>query len=163
MKTLLILRHGKSSWKQRQLSDHDRPLKKRGKQDSLRIGELLQNEGLIPDIILSSDAKRAKETAELVRESCGQIDRIQYHRSLYHGYTRDYIELIVSLDDLDNIVMVVGHNPGLEELLCELTGVNEWMPTAGLAHVELEISDWIEIDYSSKGNLINLWYPRNLS
>jgi phosphohistidine phosphatase len=162
MKTLLILRHGKSSWKHGYLADHDRPLKKRGIRDARRIGELLKDEGLTPEITLSSSAKRAKDTAELVIEFYHQIVRVQHHRTLYHGYPSDYIELLGSLEDSYKIVMVVGHNPGLEELLFTLTGVNESMPTAGLAHVELGINNWGELNLSVNGLLKNFWYPRNL-
>jgi phosphohistidine phosphatase len=128
MRTLLILRHGKSSWKHPGLADHDRPLKARGIRDVPRVGELIREKGLTPDLILSSTAVRAKDTATMVGDSCGFEGPIQFHRALYHGYTDD----------------------------------DEWLPTAALAQVELEIDDWSELDATSLGRLINLWRPREL-
>ena len=162
MKILLILRHGKSSWKHVELADHDRPLKKRGKRDALRMGDLILNEGLVPDVILCSTAKRAMDTAELVEEACGMVDRIQFHRSLYHGYSSDYCDLLKFQEDENDVVMVVGHNPGLEELLLELTGVDEWLPTAGLAQVEFDIETWRELNQYKQGHLVSLSFPRAL-
>ncbi len=78
MKTLLVLRHAKSSWKDSGLADHDRPLNKRGKHDAPRMGTLLAKEDLVPDLIISSSAKRAKSTAEAVAMNCGYDGEIQY-------------------------------------------------------------------------------------
>lgn len=162
MKTLLILRHGKSSWKHVGLADHDRPLSKRGKRDALKIGELIKSEELVPDIVLSSTAKRARDTAELVLDVVGEEGDIRLYPPLYHGDSSDYQEAISSLEADYGIVMVVGHNPGLEELLYDLTESNEWMPTACLAQVEFKIDSWQDIDLFPNGRLINLWVPRGL-
>jgi phosphohistidine phosphatase len=162
MKTLLILRHGKSSWKNIGLADHDRPLKKRGKRDAYKIGELIKNEGIIPGVVLSSTAKRARDTAELVFDAIGEDGNIQLHSSLYHGDSEDYKSMISAVEKDCQIIMVVGHNPGLEELLYDLTEVNEWMPTACLAQVEFMIDSWNELVKSSDGKLVNFWLPRGL-
>ena len=82
MKTLLILRHAKSSWKEQDLPDHDRPLNKRGKNDAPRMGKLLKDEDLIPDLIMSSTAVRAKKTAELVAKACKYKGKIVLNHSL---------------------------------------------------------------------------------
>jgi phosphohistidine phosphatase len=162
MKTLLILRHGKSSWQNTGLADHDRPLKKRGKRDANKIGELIKNEGIIPDVVLSSTAKRARDTAKLVFDAIGDDGNIKLHSSLYHGDSEDYISVISSVEKDCQIIMVVGHNPGLEELLDDLTEVNEWMPTACLAQVELIIDSWCDLPKYSDGKLVNFWLPRGL-
>ena len=83
MKTLLILRHAKSSWKEQDLQDHDRLLNKRGKNDAPRMGKLLKDENLIPDLIMSSTAVRAKKTAELVAKACKYKGKIVLNHSLY--------------------------------------------------------------------------------
>ena len=162
MKTLLILRHGKSSWKDGGLADHDRPLKKRGKRDADRIGALLRYEGIIPDTIFCSSAVRAKDTALIVAESCGFDGEIILDRSLYHGYSSDFIELLNSLGNQEDIVMIVGHNPGLEEFLSDLIDGYEWLPTTSLAQVILDIGNWAELGGDTKGNLMNIWRPREL-
>lgn len=162
MKTLLILRHGKSSWKNAELADHDRPLKKRGKRDAGKIGDLMRYEGLEPDIILTSTAKRAADTAKIVADTTGFDGEIRSHRTIYHGDILDYLELINSLESEINTVLIVGHNPGLEEFLSDLIDEVEWMPTGTLAQVALAIDDWGNLEEITTGKLINLWRPREL-
>ncbi|MRN62395.1 MAG: hypothetical protein FIO03_10205 [Nitrosopumilales archaeon] len=94
VKSLLILRHAKSSWKHPELNDHDRPLNKRGKNDAPRMGKLLQKEKLIPDVILSSTAIRASATAESVVKACGYKGEVTLKRSLYAAGAETYLQLL---------------------------------------------------------------------
>jgi phosphohistidine phosphatase SixA len=94
VKSLLILRHAKSSWKHPELNDHDRPLNKRGKNDAPRMGKLLQKEKLIPDVILSSTAIRASATAESVVKACGYKGEVTLNRSLYAAGPEAYLQLL---------------------------------------------------------------------
>ena len=160
MKTLLILRHAKSSWKDMSLTDHDRPLKKRGKRDAPRMGRLLREEGLVPDLILSSTAKRALETAVLVADASGYEGDIDVRREFYPGYPDAYIDALRETADEYQIMMVVGHNPGLEELLELLTEAGEFLPTAALAQVALPVQSWYELNYETSGEMVNFWRPR---
>lgn len=162
MKTLLILRHAKSSWKKPGLADQDRPLNKRGKRDAPRMGQLVEQEDLVPDLIITSTAKRARVTAELVAENSGYEGEIQLERSFYMGYPEAYLEVLRQLPDEIQTVMVVGHNPGLEELLEELVMEPERLPTAALARVDLPIQSWQELDDEVVGELVSLWRPREL-
>jgi len=162
MKTLLILRHGKSSWDHPNLTDHDRPLKKRGQQDALRVGQLLRGQDLVPDVILASTARRARDTAVLAAEACGFEYEIHFSRDLYPTWPGDIISMLRGLDDGVQRTMVVGHNPGLEELLVSLTAIDEWLPTAALAQVNLDADRWIDITDETEGELVNLWRPREL-
>jgi phosphohistidine phosphatase len=162
MKKLLILRHAKSSWDLPELADHDRPLAKRGKRDSFRMGDLAKEEGLSPDLILSSTAKRARSTAKRFAEANDYDCKIRFTRDLYLAGAEDYINLLRGLDSDLDCVMVVGHNPGLEELLSTLTGESQWMPTTALAQVELPIQQWKELTEEVEGKLVNYWRPRDL-
>ncbi|MBU0510733.1 MAG: histidine phosphatase family protein [Chloroflexi bacterium] len=162
MKTLLILRHAKSSWKDTNLADHDRPLKERGQRDASRMGSLIQDEDLIPDLILSSTAKRTRDTAELVAEACGYDGKIKFQRDLYNAWTSHLIEILRDLKPKHTCVMIVGHNPGLEELLYVLTDKEEWLPTAALAQIQLPIDRWNKLEDETEGKLVNLWRPREL-
>lgn len=162
MKTLLILRHAKSSWKHENLADHDRPLKKRGKTDAIKMGEHLRKQVLRPDFIISWTAKRARTTAKLVAEACHYEDDIRETRTFYQADTDDYIGVLRQLDDGYDRVMVVGHNPTLEALLETLTGAVEWMPSGALAHVSLPIDTWRDLSDDTHGQLVNLWIPRAL-
>ena len=117
MKMLLLLRHAKSSWKENGVSDHDRPLNKRGKRDAPRMGWLLQKEELVPDIILSSTALRARDTTIRVAKSCYYKGQITYADSLYLGGIEAYLDALKVLPNDFKIVLVVGHNPDMEYLV----------------------------------------------
>ena len=160
MKTLLILRHAKSSWKNNELSDHDRPLNPRGQRDAPNVGKRLRNEDLIPDAILSSTAKRARQTAEAVAEESGCAGELQLSGELYGGGPEAYLEAIRSLPSPVDCALVVGHNPDLEELVEILSGESVRLPTAALAHLQLDIQDWQDLNEEKQGKLVNLWTPR---
>jgi len=162
MKTVLILRHAKSSWKYDNLADHERPLKKRGKHDTEKIGNLIQKKDLVPQCIISSTATRARKTAQLVADACGYDDDIILDRSLYLAAPENMIRILQRLDDSIQRVMIVGHNPGMEELLEDLTENSVWLPTCALAHVNLPVLSWSEVNTASEGNLVDLWVPRQL-
>jgi len=162
MKSLLILRHAKSSWKDEHLADYDRPLKKRGKGDAARMGALLRRASLVPDFIITSSAKRARATADLVIDACGYEGEIYVTRELYAADMLTYFDVLREVDDVYHRVMVVGHNPGLEMFLDALTEVGEPMPTAALAYVRLPIRAWRDLDEETVGELVNVWRPRDL-
>lgn len=163
MKMLLILRHAKSSWKNAGLADHDRPLNKRGKRDAPRVGRLLRDKNLTPDLILSSTAKRALDTAEAAAESSGYEGEIEPRPELYMADPEACLRALRSVSDDYQCVMVIGHNPGLEELVETLTSAAEAMPTAALAQVELPIKRWRDLNDETEGKLANVWRPRELS
>ncbi len=162
MKTLFILRHAKSSWSHSGLADHDRPLNRRGKRDAPKMGELLSELGLVPDLIISSTAKRAHATAKMVAEACGYGSSIRLARDFYHADPEDFIEVLQGIDDEYSSVMIVGHNPGMEELLDDLTGESAYLTTANIAHVELPIGRWSELDEEVEGKLVDLWRPKEI-
>ena len=162
MKTLMLLRHAKSSWKYPELPDHDRPLNKRGKQDAPRIAKIIRDKGLVPDLILSSTAKRARKTAIIVAKNCGYASKVELTPALYHAAPKTYIGTLSRLDDDYQRILVVGHNPGLEELLEMLVGRMELIPTATLALVLLPLAQWQDLNHQTTGKLINLWRPREI-
>lgn len=162
MKTLLILRHAKSSWSNMNLSDHDRPLNKRGKRDAPRMGVLLKENDLMPDLIISSTAERAMSTAELVALACDYEREIVLTRDFYHASPDAYLEKLVGVSDEQGIVMVVGHNPGMEELVMVLSSRPEFMSTANIAHIQLPINSWRELNEGTSGKLVNLWRPKEI-
>jgi len=162
MKILLILRHAKSSWKDDALPDHDRPLNKRGKADAPRMGALLRREELLPDLVLSSTARRARATAEMAVEESGYEGELRLDRELYSFDAEPYLEVLAELDDDYRCVMVVGHNPAMEELVEVLAGHYERMPTAALAQIELPIENWSELEDEVEGRLVHLWRPKEL-
>lgn len=161
MKLLSILRHAKSSWKDSSLDDHDRPLNKRGLRDAPRVGEWLLEQDLVPDTILSSTARRARETALAVAAAAEFPDDVRFTRDLYLASPETYLEALRDLPDASGHAMVVGHNPGIEELVAAVVGVPESMPTAALAVVELPIESWRDLGPPPHGSLRTLWRPRD--
>ena len=122
MKTLLLLRHAKSSWDNPRLADFERPFNGRGRADAPRMGALLHKEGLEPDMIITSSAKRALATATAVAEACDNETAVQATRELYLAGPEEYLSLLAEVPETVSTLLMVGHNPGLEELLEELTG-----------------------------------------
>ena len=163
MKTLLIMRHAKSSWKQAELNDHQRPLNARGLRDAPRMGALLRQEQLVPDRIISSTAQRARQTVGSLIETSGFHGEIDWTDTFYLAPPDAYRAALHQIDDGHQRVMVVGHNPGLEDLILELTGRDEAMPTAALAQVTLSIDDWQEVEFLRDASLSGHWCPRDLS
>lgn len=162
MKTLLVQRHAKSSWKHPELSDHDRPLNKRGKRDAPRMGRLVAAQGLRPDVIVSSTARRARRTAEEVARHAGCEGAVQLDRRLYLASPDEIVDVVRGVAGSARRVMVVGHNPGLEDLVARLAGRRETLPTAALAALHLSIRSWAELTASTAGDLAGPWRPREL-
>jgi phosphohistidine phosphatase len=162
MKTLLLLRHAKSSWNNAMLSDHDRPLNDRGLQDAPRMGRLLHSEDLVPDLIISSTARRAADTADAVALAAGYEGDITYTGRLYHAEPETYLALAAKLDDAVDRVLMIGHNPGLEELVEDLSGHAERMPTAALATFQIDINTWRDLSAEAPFTLTQVWVPKAL-
>ena len=166
MKTLLVLRHAKSSWDDPALDDHERPLNARGERDAPRIGQRAREEGLAPELIVSSDAVRARLTAAAMADATG--GRILLDPRLYHANATEILAALRSVVE-DSVgensvgansvatVMIVGHNPGLEQLIALLTGELEHLPTAALAQIALPIEQWSALDTAVRGTLIGVW------
>lgn len=157
MKTVLILRHAKSDWGNPGQADFDRPLAKRGLEDAPRMGEVLARFGCVPDTILASPAQRAKQTAQLAAEACGYRKTIQWEESFYGGGSEDLIAALQRLSASVERVLLIGHNPILEEtvaVLCnpQIAGekwTDSWsikIPTAGLVCINFDIADWTELE-----------------
>ena len=163
MKTLLVLRHAKSSWNDPALDDHERPLNKRGRQDGPRMGELMREHGLVPDVVISSDALRARLTAEAVAEAARYAGEILLDPHLYMAGPADILSLLRTVQENAETVMIVGHNPGFEELVEQLTGERQDLPTAALAQIVLPIDQWRDLTPSTRGSLLGHWQPKDLT
>ena len=108
MKTLLILRHAKSSWRDESLVDHDRPLNERGKRDAPRMGRLMRAQDLEPDAVICSTAKRARKTADKAIKASGYETCVELRDELYHAPPNVYIDVLRGQVDQRQCVMVVG-------------------------------------------------------
>ncbi len=146
MKILLLLRHAKSSWKDESLSDFERPLSERGKKASQAIGRYIRKQKMMPDLVLSSPAVRARETTGIITTTAKLTAEIRYDQRIYEADALRLVHIISQIESNFGSVLLVGHNPGIEELLGLLTGSSQHMPTAALAKIRLEgANDWSEI------------------
>jgi len=162
MKTLLLLRHAKSSWKDSELDDHDRPLNKRGKRDAPRMGQLLKDENLLPDFIVASSARRARKTAEHVIQHSGYRGETRITGDLYNAGRDQLLAFVGTLPDAASRILLIGHNPALEELLESLTGQCVALTTAALAHLESSVNSWQQLRQAAPLQLVKVWQPREL-
>ena len=127
------------------------------------MGELVREYGLIPDVVLSSDAVRARLTAEAVAEVARYAGEILLDPQLYMASPADILSLLATVRENAETVMIVGHNPGLEKLVEQLTGERHDLPTATLAQIGLPIDQWRDLKLSTRGRLVGLWRPEELT
>ena len=160
MKKLLIMRHGKSDWGAGSQRDFDRPLNERGRRDAPKIGSELKNRGLTPDLILSSPAERAKQTAEKASKSLEYKNEIQWEESFYFGYFREILEKLNKVDDSNETVMIVGHNPTWSDLTEKLSGKYFDMKTANVCILEFNGS-WKDLQ-EGKCKFVDAISPKDL-
>jgi len=145
------MRHGKSDWEE-DVSDFDRPLTERGINDSPLMGKFLLKCGKTPFLIISSPAKRAKETAERLVKSCRYRKKIEFNDSLYENSPGEIIRILQKVDDEIDTAMIIGHNPSIEEAtkkLCfrEIKTIENGIkfPTSAIVCLEVEIESWSEL------------------
>jgi phosphohistidine phosphatase len=162
MKTLLLLRHAKSVSSDANQRDVDRSLNDRGRREAQFIGKYIREHELNPDLVLSSAARRARETTELVLESAGCSIEVRYDERMYEAGASRLLEIIAEVEKDKNPVLTVGHNPGMEELLQLLTGSAEHMATGTLAKIDLKAANWCRIA-EGKGSLDWLISPKGLA
>lgn len=162
MKSLLIMRHGKSSWKNKALEDHERPLAKRGLRDTRLMGEVIHEKELIPQLILASSSVRTTQTAQIFSEEVGYHGETRVLDALYLAEAEKYIDELKKVSSDFERVLIIGHNPGLESLLQMVSGSIEALPTGVIAYISLPIDDWSQINGEPMGELVQLWRPKEL-
>jgi len=162
MKTLFVLRHAKSSWDDSSLADYDRPLNDRGKTAAPFMGRIMAERDLVPAVIYSSPAVRARETASLAKKA-GKLDaEIRFEERIYEASPQALKQVVAGIDDEFRSAMIVGHNPGMEGFIRLLTGKLESMPTAALAIIDLDIARWEDVG-SEQGMLRQIIRPKDES
>jgi len=162
MKTLLLLRHAKADNAAPGSSDIDRSLNERGKKEAQAIGTFIRKQNLVVELALCSPALRARETAELVLAAAGVVANVRYDQRIYEAAPRRLLEVISEVEAAKNHVLLVGHNPGIEELLRALTGKGEPMSTGTLAKVDCNFAEWGRVS-EDRGNLDWIARPTELS
>jgi phosphohistidine phosphatase len=168
MRTLYLLRHAKSSWADPTLSDRERPLAPRGRRDAKRIAKHLIQLGIEPQLVLCSSAERARETLALVRPALGSTSTVRLEAKLYAASFDKLLERIRGVPEAVQSVMLIGHNPGLQELGVGLASAGAQLgrleakfPTAALATLTLGKTSWSQL---SQGDAVLAAYvvPKQL-
>lgn len=166
-RTLVLMRHSKSRCSTG-APDHDRPLSGRGRRDGLAAGDWLAGRGLTPELTLVSSAERTRQTLDRVTTGGAEIGAVEVVADLYASDERTVLELVSGVDDAVHTLMVVGHNPAIEEtvrLLARRSGHHAWwsamdekFPTSAIAVIEFD-SDWAKVEPAS-GALVAYAVPR---
>lgn len=161
-KVLLILRHAKSSWKNNKLHDHDRPLNKRGRKEAIKMGQYLSEMDLVPDAIITSSALRSIETTTLLCRQSSYNGVVEVNFSFHGGNSLSYLQAISTSHDDKNRLLIVGHNPILEELVGILTNMVVRLPTCTLIQIRLNIANWntVSIHSEFKPEIVDIWRPK---
>lgn len=154
MKQILLLRHAKSSWDNEGLEDFDRPLASRGLKDAPVMGKFIRKSKHIPDQIISSTAQRAKETSMLALKGMKEDEEIiSWNENLYYGSKTDYLRAIQSVNKRSERIMLVGHNPKIEDTAGALIGnsvsSNVRMPTAALICLNTYAMEWEQVNWGA--------------
>lgn len=167
---LILLRHTKSDWPDG-IADHERPLGRRGLSDAPRIGSYMEAHGLIPDFAVVSTARRTRETWDLVEQEFSRSVPTRFDRRIYEARPGALLYIVREVEPAVGTLMLVGHNPGFEDLARFLIGggnerarelLAEKYPTGGLAVIDFDIGDWREIETRS-GSLDRFITPRGLA
>lgn len=162
MKTLLLLRHGKSDWDSDADKDHDRPLAPRGVKGARKVGRLLTTIGCVPDLVVASTALRARATAEIAAEAGEWGGPLELARDLYLCPPRVVLEVAAGVEESVEKLLLVGHEPTWSQALEVLTGARVDFVTGAIARIELPIMRWREID-TTRGALAFFLPPALLS
>jgi phosphohistidine phosphatase len=152
-RTLVMIRHAKSSWANPLQSDYERPLNDRGKEQAPAMGKKLKSLDIIPDLIVSSTAKRTRQTAKKIAEAVGyDIENIKWEEKLYHCIPAVFEEVIYELKDKIRTVFIVAHNPGITEFVNQLSHdfrIDD-MPTCAVAAAHIDTKEWSSFTTAQK-------------
>jgi phosphohistidine phosphatase len=161
LKTLILIRHAKSSWDNPGMSDIERPLNNRGLRDAPFMANLLKEKGTKPDLIFTSPANRAYETSKFFAKALSYpIELIQKKELIYSSGPKDILKIINQADDSYNCIMLFGHNPDLSTLSNYLSNNNfESLPTCGVICIDFHIDSWAMMDEES-GKVRFFEYPK---
>jgi phosphohistidine phosphatase len=157
-----MVRHAKSSWSNLGLGDFDRPLNERGEQDAPMMGERMKHMHILPDLIIASTAKRARQTAKRIADAIGyDKDKIQWVEKLYHCLPETFEEVIYAVDDKVETVFIVAHNPGITEFVNELSADFriDNMPTCGMVAARVDADTWSHFN-TAKKKVFLFEYPK---
>ncbi len=155
MKKLILIRHSKSSWDKPWQNDHDRPLAERGFRDAPEMAQRLKKRGIEPDCILSSSALRAVQTAKITAQEWGfPEEKIKVEKTLFHASSNMILKCIHMQKDSHENLFMIGHNPGMNELINELGIKLDNLPTSGQLGLKMDGNSWSELNREN----VQFWF-----
>ncbi len=168
MRRVFLLRHAKSSWDEPTLADHERPLAPRGRRAAGRMAGHMRREGIRPALVLCSTARRTRDTLEAIRSAIGEGVQVEIERDLYGASAEELLERLRLVPDEIGSVLMIGHNPGIQDLALCLTGrssghagLREKFPTGALATLATRAEHWADLEPGGAG-LVGFVVPREL-
>ncbi len=161
MKTIYVIRHAKSSWDDISVADINRPLNERGNHDAPYMGKRLKERRVVPDLLISSTAKRALDTSEKIGAILNYAkEKIKTYRDLYHAEDESILRVVKTINAKHDTVLIFGHNPGLTDFVNRLTNTNiDNIPTCGIVACTLNVNSWEDTDWG-KGEVAFFDYPK---
>jgi phosphohistidine phosphatase len=162
MRTLFLLRHAKFNGKDENLPDFERPLNGRGKRTAKTLGHYVRTNEILFELILSSPAVMTRETTERMLKAAKLSTEVRYDQRIYAAGAARLTEVVSQIDNDRRVVMIVGHNPGVEELLSFLTGNKVQTPAGALAKLTSRATKWTTLAGAGKATLEWLIKPREL-
>jgi phosphohistidine phosphatase len=159
---LVVMRHAKSSWASEAATDHERPLNARGRDDAPLVADRLVELGWVPDHVLLSDSRRTQETwSRMADRMPGHVQHTATRR-LYHASIEAFTEVVGAHDDEERCLLVLGHNPGWEEVVQWLCGESVQLTTANAALLRRDPAPWDEALAPDSWGLVDLLRPKQL-
>jgi phosphohistidine phosphatase len=163
MKDLLLMRHAKSDWGDDNLKDHERPLAKRGRRDAPAMARHLVAEKVFPRMILCSTAVRARQTADLLVAETTFGGKLFFYNEIYASSVARYLKVIRAVPNGEaSPLMIVGHNPEMEEALYFFAGIHDHVPTACVIWLQIDVQHWSELPDHPNAQLKAVWKPKEL-
>jgi phosphohistidine phosphatase len=159
---LIVMRHAKSDWKIPGVADHDRPLNERGRRTAPLIAKLLIDHEVVPDVVLASTATRVRQTLQPLLDLLNPEPKVIFDGGLYLASRNSLLKQINGLDEAWKQVMLVGHNPGLSELVSYLFGQPIELPTAAVAVCDCQADSWSSAVTQNRWSKSHLWIPKEI-
>ena len=160
MKKLILIRHAKSDWSNPLLEDFLRPLNKRGERNAPFMAKILEKKDIKPDLIISSPSIRTKQTLEYFIKQLNYKDEVRFEESIYEAPFENLLKVIKNISNNYKIILLVGHNPGLCDLINFLLDKHfENIPTCGIVEIDFNAKSWQDIS-KENSNLVSFEYPK---
>ncbi|MFY4788817.1 SixA phosphatase family protein [Aliarcobacter butzleri] len=160
MKKLILIRHAKSDWSNPLSEDFLRPLNKRGEKNAPFMAKILEKKDIKPDLIISSPSIRTKQTLEYFIKQLNYKDEVRFEESIYEAPFENLLKVIKNISNNYKIILLVGHNPGLWDLVNFLLDKHfENIPTCGIVEIDFNAKSWQDIS-KKNSNLVSFEYPK---